>query len=127
MNYKYKNLKKQDCASIVQSKNHGVLSICDYNKVYSELVFYDIDCFCNCFNIYFNTCKCGTLMDILQTNNEATLFITYKCNNYYETVSLDGTLEIVKEDDCCCKEDCNCFETIKFTVNNMSGKRYCKH
>ena len=123
----YTRLKNQTCLNIIKNKNHGVLSICNYDNIYSELVFYDTDCFCGCLNLYFDICKCGQLASILENNEMAILTITNRCGNTYELVVLEGTLEEEPEERCCCSENDNCSKTVKFTITNMTGKKYCKN
>lgn len=126
MNYTFDRLKNQNCLNIIQNKDHGILTICNYDDIYSELVFYDTDCFCGCLTLYFNICKCGQLAGIIDNNDTATLVITRRCGNTYETVTLEGTLEEVEEEKCCCQEREKCFKTIKFDITNMCGKKYCR-
>ncbi len=127
MNYKYKKLKLQDCSYIIQNKNRGVLSICEGNYPYQDLVFYDTDCFCGCIVLYFKVCKCGELIEKIQNNNNASLLVTNSCNNAIDTVTLTGTLELLEEEeDCCCEKKKDCFRTVRFSIENIKGKRYCK-
>mgnify|MGYP003571295960 CR=1 FL=1 len=127
MNYKYEKLKLRDCSNIIDSKNRGTLSVCFDGKPYSELVFYDTDCFCGCFIVYFNICKCGELIEKINNGSYASLLITRKCNNEIETVNLEGTLEILEEkEDCCCEKKKDCFKTVKLNIDKINGRIYYK-
>ena len=127
MNHKWEKLKLRDCSTIIDSKNKGVLSLCNSNQPFAEVIFFDTDCFCGCFMITFTVCKCGDLIDAIKNNNNAILTITRRCNNYIESVNLEGTLEIIDDNDnCCCKKKGDCFKTIRLNVDKISGKRFFK-
>jgi hypothetical protein len=66
-------------------------------------------------------------MDNIENNNNASILITNKCNNVIETVNLEGHLHIIEDNDCCCqnhKKDC--YQSLEFKVDKVSGKRYYK-
>ena len=94
----YEKMKLRDCSNIIQNKSRAVLSICNCNMPYQELVYYDTDCFCGCISLYFKICKCGSLANIIGDNEPASLLITNNCNNYTETVELQGTLDILEDE-----------------------------
>ena len=122
----YENLKLRTCSNIIQNKRRGVLAVNNYNTPYQELICYDTDCFCGCITLFFNICKCGTLNNIINDNEPASLLITNTCGNRTETVLLEGTLEIIDDEvNCCCREENKCTKKVKFNINNVSGKRYC--
>lgn len=122
----YEKLKLKECSNIIQNKNKAVLSVCNGNFPYQELIWYDFDCFCGCISLYFKICKCGDLANIINDNDEASLLITNNCNNI-ESVLLTGTLDILDDEvDCCCREKKTCFKKIRFNIDRVSGKRYCK-
>ena len=122
----YEKLKLKECSNIIQNKNRAVLSVCNCNNPYQELVWYDTDCFCGCITLYFKICKCGELANIINDNEQASLLITNTCNNYVETVLLEGTLDILDDEvDCCCREKKTCYKKVRFNIDRVSGKRYC--
>ena len=123
----YEKLKLRDCSNIIQNKNRAVLSVCNYGNPYQELVYYDTDSFCGCITLYFKICKCGELVNIINDNEQASLLITNNCNNYLETVELEGTLDILEDEvDCCCREKKDCFKKVRFNIDKINGKRYCR-
>ena len=124
----YEKMKLRDCSNIIQNKSRAVLSICNCNIPYQELVYYDTDCFCGCISLYFKICKCGSLANIIGDNEPASLLIINNCNNYTETVELQGTLDVLEDEvDCCCREKKTCFQTVRFNLDKISGKRYCQN
>ena len=122
----YERLKLRDCSNIIQNNNRAVLSVCNGNAPYQELVCYDTDCFCGCISIYFKICKCGRLSEIIGDDEPASLLITNNCNNSTKTCRLEGTLELLDDEpNCCCEEKKTCFKRVRFNINNIDGRKYC--
>ena len=127
MNHKWKKLKLKECSNILECKDRGILSLCNNGKPFTELVFFDTDCFCGCFLVTFKVCKCGDLIETIKTNNNGVLTITRKNNNCIEIVTLEGTLEIIEDEkDCCCHKKDECFKTVKLNVEKIQGKKFFK-
>ncbi len=123
----YEKLKLKECSNIIQNKERATLAVCNYDCPYQELIFYDTDCFCGCLTIYFKVCKCGELIKHLNNNDNVSLLITNNCNYYIETVELEGTIDILEDEvDCCCKNKNDCFKKVRFNLEKVNGKRYCK-
>lgn len=126
MNTNFTRLKMQEAMKIIQNNDLCTLTLFDNGTPFCTPIIYDSDCFCGNIKLLFETCVDGHLAELFQNDNHCCCQITNRCNNKVEVVTLEGTCEIIpNENTCPCLNEESCFVTVEFTPCQITGRCYC--